>query len=78
MRGLPHFPIPDLNDCIDANLRVAYLTNPKARFVGVAVNTSKLGEREADDYLKRTEQALGLVAVDPLRHGVARIVDQII
>jgi uncharacterized NAD-dependent epimerase/dehydratase family protein len=77
MRGLPHFPIPDLKACIDANLRVGTLTNPNVRFVGVAVNTSKLGEREADEYLEETEQALGLVTVDPLRHGVARIVDQL-
>ncbi len=78
MRGLPHFRIPDLKECIDANLRVAYLTNPKAHFVGVAVNTSKLSEHEADAYLKRTEQELGLVTVDPLRNGVARIIDQMI
>ena len=78
MRGLPSFPIPDLKECMDANLRVAYLTNPGARFVGVAVDTSKLGEQEANDYLKKTEQDLGLVTVDPLRQGVARIVDQMI
>ena len=78
MRGLPDFPIPDLKECMSATLPVAYLTNPNAKFVGVAVNTSKLGEREANDYLKQTEQELGLVTVDPLRHGVARIVDQMI
>jgi uncharacterized NAD-dependent epimerase/dehydratase family protein len=78
MRGLPHFPIPDLKECMDANLGVAYLTNPNARFIGVAVNTSKLGEQEADAYLKQTEEKLGLVTVDPLRDGVARIVDQMI
>jgi uncharacterized NAD-dependent epimerase/dehydratase family protein len=78
MRGLPHFSIPDLKECIDANLRVAYLTNRNARFVGVAVNTSRLSEHAADAYLKRTEQDLGLVTVDPLRDGVARIVDQMI
>jgi uncharacterized NAD-dependent epimerase/dehydratase family protein len=77
MRGLPGFPIPDLGECMDASLRVAYLTNPGARFVGVAVNTSRMGEQEADDYLKRTEQELGLVTVDPLRNGVARIIDQL-
>jgi uncharacterized NAD-dependent epimerase/dehydratase family protein len=78
MRGLPHFPVPDLKECMDANLGVAYLTNPNAQFVGVAVNTSKLGEQEADAYLKQTEERLGLVTVDPLRDGVARIVDQMI
>jgi uncharacterized NAD-dependent epimerase/dehydratase family protein len=61
---------------MDANLGVAYLTNPNAQFIGVAVNTSKLGEREAATYLSDTEEKLGLVTVDPLRGGVARIVDQ--
>mgnify|MGYP001825603496 CR=1 FL=1 len=78
MRGLPGFPVPGLQECMDSVLRVARLTNADARFVGVAVDTSKLGEQEAADYLKRTEQALGLVTVDPVRTGVARIVDQII
>ena len=78
MRGLPGFPVPDLMECMEATLRVAGLTNPDARFVGVAVDTSRLAEREAEEYLKQTEQDLGLVTVDPVRNGVARIVDQII
>lgn len=78
MRGLPDFPIPDLNECMEATLRVARLTNPNAEFIGVAVNTSKLGQKEAEDYLKQTEHDLGLVTVDPMRDGVARIVDQMI
>jgi uncharacterized NAD-dependent epimerase/dehydratase family protein len=78
MRGLPDFPIPDLRECMDAALRVARLTNPNARFIGVAVDTSRLGEQQADAYLKRTEQDLGLVTVDPMRNGVARIVDQMV
>ena len=77
MRGLPDFPIPDLGECMDATLRVARLTNPDARFIGVAVDTSRLAEREAETYMKQTEQELGLVTVDPVRNGVARIVDQI-
>lgn len=76
MRGLPNFRIPDLQECMDATLRVAWLTNPQARFVGVAVDTSRLGEQEAAEYLQQTEQELGLVTVDPVRNGVARIVDQ--
>jgi uncharacterized NAD-dependent epimerase/dehydratase family protein len=78
MRGLPHFPLPDLKACMDASLNVAYLTNPNAKFVGVAVNTAKLADQEADNYLKQTEQNLGLVTVDPVRGGVARIVDQML
>jgi len=78
MRGLPSFPIPDLQECMDAALRVARLTNPHVKFVGVSVDTSRLGEQEADAYMKKTEQNLGLVTVDPVRNGVARIVDQMI
>jgi uncharacterized NAD-dependent epimerase/dehydratase family protein len=78
MRGLPSFPIPDLQECMDAAVRVAHLTNPHAEFIGVAVDTSRLGEREADLYLKKTEQELQLATVDPVRTGVARIVDQMI
>lgn len=78
MRGLPGFPLPELGECIEANLRVAHLTNPDAQFVGVSVDTSRLGEREAEQYLTRTERELGLVTIDPVRNGVARIVDQIL
>jgi uncharacterized NAD-dependent epimerase/dehydratase family protein len=78
MRGLPGFPLPGLRECMDATLRVAGLTNPDAKFVGVAVDTSRLSEQQAAEYLRRTEQELGLVTVDPVRNGVARIVDQIV
>ena len=78
MRGLPGYALPELGECVDATLGVARLTNPGARFVGVAVDTSRLGEPEAEDYLRKTERELGLVTVDPVRNGVARIVDQII
>jgi uncharacterized NAD-dependent epimerase/dehydratase family protein len=78
MRGLPGFSLPGLRECMDASLRVARLTNPDARFVGVSVDTSKLAEQEAEQYLKETEEALRLPTVDPLRNGVARIVDQIV
>ncbi len=75
MRGLPDFPVPGLEECMDASLRTASLTNPNAKFVGVAVNTSQLSEKKAKAYLQETEKRLGLVAVDPVRQGVSRIVD---
>lgn len=78
MRGLPTFPVPSLEDTMDAALRAAHLTNPDAKFVGISVNTSKMSAADADAYLKATEQAQGLVTVDPVRQGVGRIVDQLI
>ncbi len=77
MRGLPHYSLPSLRDCLEANLAAARLTNPDVRFVGVAVNTSALADEEARTYLEGVEAELGLPAVDPFRHGVAPIVDNL-
>jgi uncharacterized NAD-dependent epimerase/dehydratase family protein len=77
MRGLPSFPIPGLQETMDAAVRMASLTNPATKFVGVCVNTSKLDEAEARAYLAEIEQELGMPCVDPVRDGVGRIVDQL-
>lgn len=74
MRGLPHYPLPGLEDCMEANLQVASLTNPDVKFVGVAVDTSRLGEDEAYAFLAQISTRLGLPAVDPVRTGVDAIV----
>ena len=77
MRGLPHYPIPSLEETMDLNLRMARLTNPNAAFEGIAVNTSALDEAAATAFLAETEARLGLPAVDPVRTGVGRIVDRL-
>lgn len=75
MRGLPHFPLPTLEDCMAANLKVASLTNPDVRFVGIAIDTSRLDDEAALTFLEETGKQLGLPAVDPVRTGVGAIVD---
>ncbi|MCC7168806.1 MAG: DUF1611 domain-containing protein [Planctomycetes bacterium] len=75
VRGLSHAPMPDLRECIDLNVRVAKLTNPAARMIGVSVNTVRMDERAALTEIERIERETGLPAVDPSRHGVARVVD---
>ncbi len=75
MRGLPTYPLPDIGECMEANLSAAHLTNPDAKFVGISINTSKLSEIEAGTYLKETENRFNLVTVDPIRQGVGRIVE---
>lgn len=77
MRGLPHYPLPPLADCIRLNEQLARLTNPAAKCVAVSVNTSALDRQAADRFLKETEDRLGLPAVDPLRTGVGKIVDRL-
>ena len=75
MRGLPHYPLPELEACIEANLAAARLTNPQATCVGVAVNTSALEPEAAARFTKETADRLGMPAVDPVRDGVVPLVD---
>ena len=77
MRGLPHQPLPDIQDCMDMNLQAAKLTNPAAQFVGISINTSGLSEEEGDSLLAELEQKYGLPTVDAYRTGVAKIVDNL-
>jgi uncharacterized NAD-dependent epimerase/dehydratase family protein len=77
MRGLPHYPLPSLGECIEANLRAARLTCPEVACVGIAINTAALDASAADSVLKQTADAFGLPCVDPVRTGVAAIVDRL-
>lgn len=76
MRGVD-YPIPDIGECMNANLMAARLTNPQAHFVGISVNTSALSDGDALAYLSELEAKYGLPAVDPVRQGVDRIVDNL-
>lgn len=75
MRGLPHYRLPDLAECLAANLQVARLTSPDVQAVGVALNTVKLDEGAARRLCAETGDALGLPCTDPYRFGAAAIVD---
>ncbi|NJC08752.1 putative NAD-dependent epimerase/dehydratase family protein [Polymorphobacter fuscus] len=78
MRGLPHYAPPGLAECLEANLRVARLTNPDVRAVGIALNTAALPAAEASALCDRTAAALGLPCTDPYRLSVADIVDTLV
>jgi len=78
MRGLPHQPVPDLGECIAANLAAARLTNPNARFVGISLNTKHMARREAEALCRRLEDAHGLPCTDPVAMGVEPIVDNLL
>jgi uncharacterized NAD-dependent epimerase/dehydratase family protein len=75
MRGLPHYPIPELEDCIALNLANAMLTNPECRMLGVSVNTSALSPEEADRYLSETSARLSLPCLDVMRGGADGFLD---
>jgi uncharacterized NAD-dependent epimerase/dehydratase family protein len=74
MRGLPHYKLPKIETCIEVNVAHARLTNPKAKCVGVSLNTSKMAAKAAERALKSTADKLGLPCVDPSRTGVDALV----
>lgn len=78
MRGLPGCPQPDLKACLDANLTAARLTSPAVQAVGIALNTSKLPQAEAQALCREIGEWLGLPCTDPVTMGVEPIVDKLL
>ena len=76
MRGLPEYRLPDLRECIDVTVAHARLTNAKAKCIAISLNTSRMSAKAADTTIKRTQERLGLLCVDPARTGVGRVVDR--
>ncbi|HWL67087.1 MAG TPA: N-acetyltransferase DgcN [Geminicoccus sp.] len=74
MRHMPDYPVPGLSEAMAANLAAARLTNPDARFVGIALNTQHMAPDEADLLCRVIGQEFHLPCVDPVRHGTAPIV----
>jgi uncharacterized NAD-dependent epimerase/dehydratase family protein len=75
MRGLPHFPVPSLDELRPLALQLARIVNPDCRVIGCAINTAALSDTEARACLAETEARMGLPCVDPFRHGAGRLVD---
>ena len=70
----PDFPIPPLEEVMDLHLRHARRVNSGARFVGIALNTSKMTQADAAALLEATARRHGLPAVDPLRSDLTPVV----
>lgn len=73
----PTFPIPRLKDAIATYEQAARLTNPRARCIGVSLNTSALNPAERDAALDEAQDLTGLPAVDPVAGGVDALVREI-
>lgn len=78
MRGLPDSPLPDLKQCLQANLVAARLTNPNVKAVGVALNTSNMTSEEASKACRQIGDLLDLPCADPVSMGVETIVDHLL
>lgn len=77
MRGIKGRALPSLEQTMALNLQTAQLTNPNAKFIGVSVNTSMLSDSESLRICYEYEKQLKLPCVDPVRHGVNKIVEQL-
>ncbi len=75
INGFADYSIVPVETAIPKLLDVARLTNTAARFVGVSVNSSKLPANERAAVMAQIEDRTGLPCCDPMRDGVARIVD---
>lgn len=69
----PHIPLPSLREAIRRYVEAARLTNPAARCVGVAINSSTLDDAEWTHYRQAVAGELGLPVCDPMRGGVDAI-----
>jgi uncharacterized NAD-dependent epimerase/dehydratase family protein len=78
MRGLAGRPLPELKECLLANLAAARLTKPGVLAVGVALNTSRLDEAEALRVCARVEDELNLPCEDPVAMGVAKLLGRLL
>ncbi len=77
MRGLSNRKLPSLNNTMTTNLQAAKVTNPDAKFIGISVNTSMLDDSQAMSICEKYQDSFGIPCVDPIRHGVGKIVTQL-
>jgi uncharacterized NAD-dependent epimerase/dehydratase family protein len=75
LNAFPHMPVLPPEKALAPYLTAARLTNPRVRFVGIALNTSGLNDAAAERVLKATEESVNLPCVDPIRTGVDAIVE---
>ena len=78
INAYPDFPTPSLSECIDRHLAMARLTNPSVRAAAVSLNTSKLDDAGARAALAAAVTETGLLAVDPIRFGAAKLADAVL
>lgn len=77
MDSMEGYLVPELEQVIETNLAMGAVTNPKIRLGGIALNTVNLTHEEALKEIARVEAKFGVPVVDPVRTGVASIVDKL-
>ncbi len=65
------FPIPDLKECIDANLKFGALTNPGIKLGAISLNCRVVGADKAEALCRELEEQFGVPCFDPMVHGAS-------
>lgn len=69
--GYPEYPLPSIEDTIALALQLGRRTNPDIRCGGVSLNTSHLGQADAEQLIAAESARLGCAVADPMRGGDA-------
>jgi len=77
IQGWPGYSIPPLDECMDAYLDAARLTNAAVRFIGLSINTSGLAADRRRPYLDSVSDKYGIPCIDPILDGAGAIVSQL-
>ncbi|HYJ53360.1 MAG TPA: N-acetyltransferase DgcN [Allosphingosinicella sp.] len=77
MRGIPGRAVPELAECLAANLAAARLTSPGVRAVGICLNTSGMEPAAARRLCDSTADRMGLPCTDPVAFGVDPIIEHL-
>jgi uncharacterized NAD-dependent epimerase/dehydratase family protein len=67
--GDEEFAVPSIEEIIDLTIRLGSRTNANIRCGGICLNTSKLGDIEAEAMMDGESHRLGLPVADPIRGG---------
>ncbi len=73
MRGLPTSQFPSIEATIALNLQAAKLTNPKAKVVGITVNTSSVSIEEGQQICAKLSKEFSLPCVDLVGRRIINI-----
>jgi len=71
------FPLPEFGEIIETNIRLARLTNKGVQLVGVSLNSSNYDDEQVTAAMAELEDTHGVPVIDPVRTGVARLVDNL-
>tara|TARA_R110002096_G_scaffold166630_4_gene335967 strand:- start:447 stop:1463 length:1017 start_codon:yes stop_codon:yes gene_type:complete len=77
IKDMAEFPIPDLRDCIDTNLKMARLTNPNVQLGAISLNCRVIGPELADQYCAELSQEFSVPCFDPMIHGTKQLVNRL-